>query len=132
MTERLTYTVDEGIATVVMDDGKANVMSPAMQRDLHGALDRAESDDAIVVLVGREGVFSGGFDLNVLREGGRAADDMVQGGFELSLRMRSFPKPIVVACTGHAVAMGAFLLLSGDTRVGATGLRISSDAITPT
>lgn len=121
MVERLSYSARDGIATIVMDDGKVNVMSPAMQEELHGALDKAESDGAIVVLVGREGVFSAGFDLTILRGGGTAGVDMVRGGFELALRVRSFPTPVVVACTGHAIAMGAFLLLSGDYRIGATG-----------
>jgi enoyl-CoA hydratase/carnithine racemase len=42
-------------------------------------------------------------------------------GFELSERILSFPAPFVVACTGHALAMGLFLVLSADFRVGAAG-----------
>ena len=94
-----------------MDDGKVNVMSSAMQAELHAALDRAEADGAVVVLTGRPGVFSAGFDLTVLRAGGDEAPAMVRGGFELAYRVLSFPLPVVVACTGHAIAMGTFLLL---------------------
>ncbi len=121
MGELVSYEIHEGVATVVMDDGKVNVMGPAMQAELHAALDKAEADGAVVVLAGREGVISGGFDLGVLRGGGSESIEMVHGGFELALRVRSFPTPVVVACTGHAIAMGAFLLLSGDYRVGASG-----------
>jgi enoyl-CoA hydratase len=46
---------------------------------------------------------------------------MVVGGFELAERMLSFHTPIVVACNGHALAMGAFLLLGADLRIGAQG-----------
>jgi enoyl-CoA hydratase len=46
---------------------------------------------------------------------------MVRGGFELAERVLSFPMPVVIACPGHAIAMGVFLLLSGDYRVGAAG-----------
>jgi len=74
-----------------------------------------------VVLCGRDGVFSAGFDLGVIRGGGGDAALMVRGGFDLSHRLLSFPRPVVVACTGHAIAMGLFLLLSGDYRVGANG-----------
>jgi len=92
-----------------------------MQAAIHDALDRAESDKAIVVLAGRPGVFSAGFDLKTLQAGGSDAKAMVIGGFELSERLLSFPSPIVIACSGHAIAMGMFLLLSGDYRVGPDG-----------
>jgi enoyl-CoA hydratase len=92
-----------------------------MLTDIDGALDRAVADGAIVVLTGRPGVFSAGFDLRVLRAGGEEALAMVRAGFELAARVLSFPRPVVIACNGHAIAMGAFLLLSGDYRVGAAG-----------
>jgi enoyl-CoA hydratase len=53
--------------------------------------------------------------------GGTNAYEMVRRGFELSERILSFSTPVVVACTGHAIAMGVFLVLSGDYRVGADG-----------
>lgn len=118
----LRYEADDRVATVTMDDGKANALSPSMLAALRDALDRAEKDDvASVVLAGRPGRLSGGFDLGVLRAGGDAAIDMVTGGFELAERMLAFPKPLVVACTGHAMAMGSFLLLAADHRVGVAG-----------
>ena len=66
-----------------MDDGKVNVMSLAMQAALRNAFDRAEADQAVVLLTGRPGVFSAGFDLPTLRAGGPDAKAMVMGGFEL-------------------------------------------------
>jgi enoyl-CoA hydratase len=117
----VTYEPSDSIATITMNDGRVNVMSLAMQAEIHRALDRAETDRGVVVLAGREGVFSAGFDLATLRSGTGEAVEMVLGGFQLAARVLSFPLPVVVACTGHAVAMGAFLLLSGDYRVGASG-----------
>jgi enoyl-CoA hydratase len=104
-----------------MDDGKRNAISPRMLRDLNAALDRAEADGAVVILTGREGVLSAGFDLKTLRRGGAAALGMVRGGFALAQRLLAFPTPVVVACNGHAIAMGAFILLSGDLRITAAG-----------
>ena len=121
MSAFVTYELKDAIATITMDDGKVNVMSLRMQAELNGALDRAAADRAVVVLSGRSAVFSAGFDLAVLRAGGTDSIAMVRGGFELAERVLSFPTPVVVACTGHAVAMGVFLLLSGDYRVGAAG-----------
>src|SRR3954471_12415346 len=117
----VSYHLEGAIATVTMDDGKVNALSPAMQAELKSALDRAEADRAVLLLTGRDGVFSAGFDLRVIRGGGNDAGAMVRGGFELAHRLLSFPTPVVVACTGDAIAMGVFLLLSADYRVGASG-----------
>jgi enoyl-CoA hydratase len=117
----VSYTQTDGVATIGLDDGKVNVLSIATQVALHDALDRAEHDGAAVLLTGRPGVFSAGFDLPVLRAGGTAAAAMVRGGFELAARLLAFPRPIVAACTGHSIAMGTFLLFSCDYRVGAAG-----------
>ncbi len=121
MEELVSYRLDDGVATIRMDDGKRNAISPAMVRALGGALDRAQADGAVVVLTGREGVFSSGFDLKVLRGGGFDALAMLRGGFALAERLLAFPSPVVIACNGHGIAMGAFLLLSGDYRFGTRG-----------
>lgn len=121
MTGLVGYQFDDGVGTITMDDGKVNALSPGMLAGIGAAFDRAESDDAVVVLTGRPGVFSAGFDLTVLRAGGDDALAMLRGGFELAARLLSFPRPVVIACTGHAIAMGAFLLLSGDYLIGAAG-----------
>jgi enoyl-CoA hydratase len=117
----VTYELDGGIATITLDDGKANVLSLSTLAAIGSALDRAEADSAVVVLTGRDGLFSAGFDLAVLNAGGTDALDMLRAGFELAARILAFPMPVVIACTGHAIAMGVFLLLSGDYRVGAAG-----------
>src|SRR5262245_61435730 len=105
MTTPVAYEVEDAVATITMDDGKVNVMSVAMIRALDDALDRAQADGAVVLLTGREGVFSAGFDLRVLRGGGSEALAMVHGGFELAERLLSFPLPVLIACNGHAIAM---------------------------
>jgi enoyl-CoA hydratase len=117
----ISYRLENSVATIAMDDGKVNALSPDMLSELNAALDRAAADRAVVVLTGRPGVFSAGFDLTVLRAGGRPSALMVAAGFELAARLLSFPAPVLIACTGHAMAMGAFLLMSGDYRIGVAG-----------
>ena len=121
MTSPVNYELNESVATIALDDGKVNVLGPTMQAAVNEALDRAEKDDAkAVVLAGNQRVFSGGFDLSVFQSGDAAAAlAMLAGGFELSKRCLTFPKPVIMAATGPAIAMGSFLLLSGDHRVGA-------------
>jgi enoyl-CoA hydratase len=116
--ELTSYALDGGIATITMDDGKVNALSPAMLTELMSAFDRAETDGAIVVLTGRASTFSAGFDLRVPAEHWPA---MVADGARLAERIMSFPRPVVAACNGNAIAMGAFALLSCDYRVGVTG-----------
>lgn len=122
MDTLVTYRFEDSIATITMDDGKVNALSPAMIAGLNAALDRAAADRAaVVVLTSAARAFSAGFDLGVLGRGGAEMYALVTSGFELAARVLSFPRPVVIACNGHAVAMGVFLLLSGDYRVGAAG-----------
>jgi enoyl-CoA hydratase len=127
----VNYTLDESVGTIVMDDGKANVLSPAMQQQLNEALDTAEKDDSkAVVLAGNQKLFSGGFDLAVFASGDAPAVlGMLAGGFELAVRCLTFPKPVIMAATGPAIAMGSFLLLSGDHRVGGPRSRCQANEV---
>jgi enoyl-CoA hydratase len=121
MGSLVAYELDGNVATITMDDGKVNALSPEMLAEISEALDRAAGAGAIVVLRGRPGIFSAGFSLPVLQGGGPEATAMLLKGFAVAERMLTFPTPVVVACTGHAVAMGVFLLLSGDYRCGVDG-----------
>lgn len=118
MSGRSTYELADGIATITMDDGKVNALSEAMLRELAAHFDQAERDEAVAVLTGRTGTLSAGFDLRTEPEGWPA---MLTAGAELAERMLSFPRPVVVACNGNAIAMGGFLLLSADYRLGVAG-----------
>lgn len=104
-----------------MDDGKVNALSIPMLRELHAALDQAEADGAVVVLAGREGYLSAGFDLGVFRDEPERLPEMLRLGATLCERLLSFPTPILAAAPGHAIAAGSFLLLSADARIGVEG-----------
>lgn len=117
----LRSEVRDGVAVLHHDDGKANAISHPLIEALHGALDRAEDEASAVVWVGRPQRFSGGFDLNVMRAGPDSVRGLVTAGAELFMRFLQFPRPVVVACTGHAIAAGALALLGADTRIGARG-----------
>ncbi|HUE08498.1 MAG TPA: crotonase/enoyl-CoA hydratase family protein [Acidimicrobiales bacterium] len=114
----LDYQLNDGIAAIRLDDGKVNVMSLDMQAAIGEAIDRADADGAAIVLTGRPGVFSAGFDLAIIAAGGPETASMVIGGFRLAERLLAYPRPVVVACTGHAIAMGTFLMFAGDYRIG--------------
>jgi enoyl-CoA hydratase len=122
MPDALVHYRQSGrVAVITMDDGKRNALSPAMFEQIYAALERAEREQLAVVLTGREQVFSAGFDLKVMRRGGATALRMLRAGYSLTARLLSFPRPLVAACPGHAFAMGAFMLLSSDYRVGVLG-----------
>ena len=121
MSNLVSYTLLDGVATLTLANGKVNAMSPAVIADLNAAFDQAEADQAVVILTGQPGILSGGYDLKVMMSSPQAALDLVASGSTLARRMLAHPQPIIVACPGHAVAKGAFLLLSADYRIGVEG-----------
>lgn len=121
MNPLVSYDLSDGIATLTMDDAKVNAMSIPMLEALHDGFQRAEDDGAVVLLTGREGIFSAGFDLKVFPLGRGPTLTMMRLGATMAERVLSFPYPVVTACNGHAYPMGAFLMLAADRRVGARG-----------
>ncbi len=115
------YALHESVAVITMDDGKANALGPDMLTALSEAFDKAESEAKAVVLAGRPGRFSAGFDLKVMGKGQEAAIAMILQGGEFFLRLYEFPKPIVMAISGHALAGGILLGATGDVRIGIRG-----------
>lgn len=118
----VTTDIQDGIAHIKMDDGKANAFGPDHIAAMNDALDKAEADAKVFVVSGRPGRFSGGFDLKVMQ--GATPDEvanLVRAGGLLNLRVFENKLPSVVAVTGHAMAQGAFFVLSSDTRIGAKG-----------
>ncbi len=120
-TDLVAYTLENQVATVVMDDGKANALSRPMIDALLAALTRAESEAGAIVLAGRADRFCAGFDLRVMMSGPDNAKALLAAGSELLLRLYGSTIPLVIACTGHALAGGALVVLTGDHRIGASG-----------
>lgn len=122
MSDLVTVDVKDDIATLTMDDGKANALSLAMSEAIGAGLDRAEQEAKAIILAGRPGVLCGGFDLKVIRGDDEAAKaDMRNAGMVLLQRLYLSALPLVIACPGHSVAAGGLMLLTGDVRIGAKG-----------
>jgi len=121
MSELIAYHLEDGIATLTLNNGKVNAISPDVIAAFNAALDRAVTDRAIVIITGQPGILSGGYDLKVMTSGPKEAVALVTAGSTLARRLLSHPFPVIVACPGHAVAKGAFLLLSADYRIGVDG-----------
>lgn len=118
MADLSTYAVEDGVATITMDDGKVNALSSAMSSEVMSRLDQAEADGAVVVLTGRAATFSAGFDLRCEQA---LWPEMMISGARLAERMLAFPQPVVIASNGNAIAMGALLLNAADYRIGVEG-----------
>ena len=121
MSELVAYSLEDGIATLTLNNGKVNAFSHELIVAFNQALDQAEQAGAVVIVTGQPGILSGGYDLKVMMAGPQAAIDLVAAGSTLARRMLSHPQPIIVACPSHAVAKGAFVLLSADYRIGVDG-----------
>jgi enoyl-CoA hydratase len=116
-------TVDaDGIMVATIDDGKVNALSVELIDGIRSAIAAASGRGQPLVITGRDGCFSAGFDLAVMRSG--EADHisaLLSEGAHLYRELIEAPVPIVASCTGHALAGGALLLLSADYRIGRTG-----------
>lgn len=121
MSDLISYQLEDGIATLTLNNGKVNAISPDMIAAFNAALDQAVQDRAIVIITGQPGILSGGYDLKVMTSSPQNAVALVTAGSTLAHRMLSHPYPIIVACPGHAIAKGAFILLSADYRIGVEG-----------
>ncbi|SEI15054.1 crotonase/enoyl-CoA hydratase family protein [Pseudomonas fuscovaginae UPB0736] len=121
MSELISYHLEDGIATLTLSNGKVNAISPDVIAAFNTALDQATTDRAVVIITGQPGILSGGYDLKVMTAGPKEAVSLVTAGSTLARRLLSHPFPVIVACPGHAVAKGAFLLLSADYRIGVDG-----------
>jgi len=119
--ELIDFTINEKIAVITLKNGKVNAISSQVITEINDALDQAQSAGAVVILTGQAGILSGGYDLKTMKESSDSAVSLVTAGSTLARRMLSYPFPIIGACTGHAIAKGAFLLLSCDFRIGSIG-----------
>ncbi len=121
MSDLVSYELEDGIATLTLNNGKVNALSPAVFDALNDAFDQAEKDRAVIIITGQPGILSGGYDLKVMTSSPENAIALVTTGSTFTRRMLAHPFPIIVACPGHAIAKGAFLLLSADYRIGVEG-----------
>ncbi len=117
----VTSEIQDGICVLRLDHGKPNSISKAVADELMSALDEAEKSADAIVLFGKPGMFSAGFDLAAMKEGPAAARAMLKAGAMLLMSIFNHPKPVVIGCGGHAIAMGAFITMAGDERIGAAG-----------
>lgn len=120
-SEPVSYQLKDGVATITFDDGKANALSMVALRGLIDAVTRAEAEANAIVVVGRPERFSAGFDLKVMMSSPQAAVELLTVGCDLLLKLYGCPLPLVIACTGHAIAGGALFVLTGDLRIGVHG-----------
>ena len=115
-------TKEGEISIITLNDGKANVFSPAMIKDVNSCLDNVPTDSGCLIIRGSKGMFSAGFDLKVIGSGDvDAIKSMSKSGFEMLSRILDFPRPVIGACTGHGIALGTFLLCCCDYRIGLKG-----------
>ncbi|MBU2677118.1 MAG: crotonase/enoyl-CoA hydratase family protein [Gammaproteobacteria bacterium] len=120
-SDYVQYSMQDRVATIRIDDGKRNALSPSVLGEIRQAFERAESDQALVIMTGRDSVFSAGFDLNVMKRGGVNTLRMLGAGYSLAARVLAYPFPVIAACNGHSLAMGVFLMLSADYVIGSRG-----------
>ncbi len=123
MSEKIaTLKKEDNISTITLDDGKANVFSSEMSKQVNECLDQVETESGCLIITGKEGMFSAGLDLKTIQGGDIGQiQEMSISAFKLLARIFSFPRPVIAACSGHGIALGTFLLCCCDYRIGVKG-----------
>jgi len=121
MTDFTQFDLQDGIATITMDDGKANAFGFDMMQAISRNLTRAANEATSVVITGRPGVLCAGFDLKLMKTAPERVSEMVATGAKLLAQILAHPQPVIIAASGHAMAAGGLLMLTGDHRIGAAG-----------
>ena len=111
----------DGILTLRLAHGKASALDLEFMDAI--ALAIAEGADAdAVILTGTGSIFSAGVDLfRLVEQGAEYANRFYPALSRMLLDLFSFPKPLIVAVNGHAIAGGCIMTLAGDYRLMATG-----------
>ena len=118
MTDFASCSISNGIATITLDDGKANAFSFDMMVAINHAMDEAEAGADVIIITGRDGVMCAGFDLKVMQNDADKVPEMVGNGGKLLVRIFSSKKPVIIASPGHCIAAGGLLMLAADSRIG--------------
>ena len=123
MSEKIaTLKKEDNISTITLDDGKANVFSSEMSKQVNECLDQVETESGCLIITGKEAMFSAGIDLKTIQGGDIGQiQEMSISAFKLLARIFSFPRPVIAACSGHGIALGTFLLCCCDYRIGVKG-----------
>ena len=117
----VSVEVSDNVALLTLDDGKANALSYGLLSTARAAFADAVDQAGAVVIAGNQKCLSAGFDLNEVMQGPEQRDAIISAGGDWFYEIFTCPKPVVIACTGHAVAGGVVFLLVGDTRFGRAG-----------
>jgi len=114
--KKMQYSMKDRIAQITLDDGKMNVMNWEFFSELSDCLDRAEADQAqVLIFTAKPGVFSAGLDLKLLPTLSIPEQFKFQKTFaSVMLRIYLFPIPTIAAYCGHSIAGGAILSYACD------------------
>ena len=122
MPENLTLKVAGDVSIVKMDDGKVNVFSIEMLENFRAILSEIPRDKGSLIITGSNGIFSGGFNLKTFQAGEpEQITKMLKLGFETLYDIYTFPRPVIASVSGHAIALGIFLVSCCDYRIGVNG-----------
>jgi enoyl-CoA hydratase len=115
-------SLQEGILTLRLSHGKASALDVELLEAFLGELDGVAGDVRAVILTGTGSIFSAGVDLFRLTQGGA---EYVRRFLPLLTRclrtLFAFPRPVVAAANGHAIAGGGIIVLAADVRLMAEG-----------
>jgi len=113
----------DGVTLLAMARGKGNALNIELLEALDAALARIEAESSLpLVITGQGRSFCAGLDLPSITAGGAPYLQQLLPALTRALkRMVQFPRPVVAAVNGHAIAGGAIIMMSADHRIAALG-----------
>ncbi len=115
------FDIHDELGWLTLDDGKVNALDTQTLKMIRAVFEEATAKSLPVILKGREGLFSAGFDLKGFSGDEATALTQLQAGVDAIMAILEHPLPVVTVCTGHAYPMGAFLMMASDIRIGVDG-----------
>ncbi len=131
MSELVTYTKNDSVAVITIDNPPVNALSPGVPEGISTALEAAERDSSIaaVVILGAGRTFPAGADIKELEQAARGQGSGGPDLHPLLAKIKDCSKPVVMAIHGTALGGGLEVAMAGHYRVASPDAQLGAPEV---